>query len=190
MNWIFDRPAYVALLGVVLCVPIAIAWVMSGKKEVLYALAAAFAVMVALLITERIVVTDREAIEATLQQIARDVQSNDLAAVQKHVYSGAPALQGKVRGELPNYRFTECRITSQPEIEVNAKDEPRSATASFLAAAAGEFKAQGMSITASKEAPIRRHITLHMRREADGRWGVEDYSHAEITSAFFHKKAE
>ena len=59
MNWLFDRPVYVAILGLVLCMPIAIAWVMTGRKEVLYALAAAFALFVALLIMERVVVTDR-----------------------------------------------------------------------------------------------------------------------------------
>ena len=93
MNWLFDRPVYVALLGVVLCIPIAIAWVMSGRKEVLYALGAAFAVALALLIAERMVVTDREAIEAMLPQLARDVQSNEIQQVLTHIYSGAPELK-------------------------------------------------------------------------------------------------
>ena len=190
MNWLFDRPVYVAILGVLLCVPIAILWVTSGRKEMLYALAAAFALFVALLITERMVVTDREALEATVVQIARDVQANNHQAVQGHIYSGSPPLKQKVQAELPNYQFIECRITSQPEIEVNTKDEPRSAKVSFLAAAAGDFKYEGMSASASKEAPIRRHIILHMRKEADGNWKVEDYEHKEITDAFFNKKVE
>lgn len=190
MNWLFDRPVYVAILGVLLCVPIAILWVTSGRKEMLYALAVAFALFVALLITERMVVTDREALEATVVQIARDVQANNHQAVQGHIYSGSPQLKQKVQAELPNYQFIECRITSQPEIEVNAKDEPRSAKVSFLAAAAGDFKYEGMSASASKEAPIRRHIILHMRKEADGNWKVEDYEHKEITDAFFNKKVE
>jgi divalent metal cation (Fe/Co/Zn/Cd) transporter len=150
MNWLFDRPVYVAILGVGFSVPIAIAWVMSGRKEVLYVLAAAFALFVALLIMERVVITDREAVETTVQQIARDVQANNLQAVQRHVHSAAPLLQQRVQKELPNYVFTECRITSQPEIEVNAKDQPRSAKVSFLAAAAGDFKYEGMSASATK----------------------------------------
>ncbi|MGI8978585.1 MAG: hypothetical protein ACR2FY_05135 [Pirellulaceae bacterium] len=190
MNWLFDRPAYVAILGVMLCVPIAIAWVMTGRKEVLHALAAAFAIFVGLLIMEQVVVTDREAIETTVQQIAHDVQANDHQAVQRHIYSGSPQLKQKVQGELPNYRFTECRVTSQPEIAVNTKDEPRSAKVSFLAAAAGDFKYQGMSASASKEAPIRRRIILHMRKEADGRWTVEDYDHEDFQKEFYQEKAK
>lgn len=190
MNWLFDRPVYVAILGLVLCMPIAIAWVMTGRKEVLYALAAAFALFVALLIMERVVVTDREAIEATVQQIVRDVQANDHPAVQRHVYSRASALQQRVQKELPNYVFTECRITKAPDIEVNTKDEPRSARVTFLAAAAGDFKYQGMSASASKEAPIRRRIILQMRKEADGRWTVEDYDHEDFQKEFYQEKAE
>jgi hypothetical protein len=188
MNWLFDRPATIAFLGAALCIPIAIAWVMTGKKQVLYALGAAFTVMVALLITERMVVTDREAIEAMLPQLARDVQNNDLPKVATHVYSGAPTLKQKVQGELHNYHFTECRITKLLEIKINEQAEPRSAEVSFLAAAAGDFKAEGTSFSFAKEAPIRRHVTLQLRRENDGRWTVEDYSHAEVTSAFFQPK--
>ena len=188
MNWLFDRPVYVAILGLMLCVPIAIGWVMSGRKEMLYALAVAFALFVSLLIIERVVVTDREALEATVVQIARDVQANDHQAVQGHIYFGSPQLKQKVQAELPNYKFIECRITSQPEIEVNTKDEPRSATVSFLAAAAGEFRYEGMNASASKEAPIRRRIILKMRKEADGHWAVEDYDHEDITKEFFNKK--
>jgi hypothetical protein len=190
MNWLFDRPVYVALLGVMFCVPIAIAWVMTGRKEVLYVLAVAFSIFVGLLIMERMVVSDREAIEATVQQIARDVQANDHPAVQRHVYSGSPKLLKEVQAELSNYKFIECRITSQPEVEVNAKDQPRSAQVTFLAAAAGDFKYEGMSASATKEAPIRRRITLNMRKEADGRWTVESYAHEDITREFFKKKEE
>ncbi|MFN0019779.1 MAG: hypothetical protein ACKVP0_16100 [Pirellulaceae bacterium] len=190
MNWLFDRPVSIAIMGLMLCIPIAIGWVMSGRKEMLYALAVAFALFVGLLIMERVVVTDREALEATVVQIARDVQANDHQAVQRHIYSGSPQLKQKVQAELPNYKFIECRITSQPEIEVNAKDEPRSAKVSFLAAAAGDFKYEGMTASASKEAPIRRRIILKMKKEADGRWAVDDYDHEGIEKEFFNKKVE
>lgn len=190
MSWIFDRPVYLAILGLLFCAPIGIAWVMTGRKEALYALVVAFTLFVGLLVAERLIVTDREAIEVTVQQIAADVQSNNHAAVESHVYSGSPQLLKKVRGELPNYKFTQCRITSQPNIEVNAKAEPRSAQVTFLAAAAGDFKYEGMSASATKEAPIRRRIILFLRKEKDGHWTVEDYDHEEITKEFFQKKME
>ena len=190
MSWLFDRPVSVAILGVVLCVPIAIAWVMTGRKEVLYALGAAFAIFVGLLIMERMVVTDRESIEATVLQIARDVQANNHQAVLGHIYSGSPQLKQKAQSEIANYVFTECRVTKAPEIEVNVTDQPRSAKVSFLAAAAGDFKYGGNSATFSKAQPIRRRIIFQMRKEADGRWTVADYDHESIANEFVNKKTE
>ena len=92
--------------------------------------------------------------------------------------------------ELANFHFIECRITGQPTVEVNAQDNPRSATATFNAAAAGDFKYGGESGSFTKEGPIRRRIILHMRKEADGRWTVEDYDHQDITKSFMEKKVE
>jgi len=188
MSWLLDRPVYVVILGVLLCLPIFIAWVMTGRKEVLYALLAACVVLAALLMVERVVVTDREAIEATLPRITRDVEANDHQAVLNHINSGAPELKGKVQKELPNYVFTECRITSQPNIEIDAKANPRKAKVTFLAAAAGEFKYGGDSYPATKEQPIRRRIILFMKKEADGRWTVEDYDHEGFENEFIKKK--
>ena len=190
MNWLFDRPVAVGILGVILCVPIAIAWVMTGRKEVLYALAAAFAVFVGLLIMERAVVTDRETIEATLPVIMRDVETNNHQAVLGHIYSGSPQLKQQAQSELANFHFIECRITGRPTVEVNAQDNPRSATATFNAAAAGDFKYGGESGSFTKEGPIRRHIILKMRKEADGRWTVEDYDHESILNEVMRKKVE
>jgi hypothetical protein len=190
MNWVFDRPVSLAILGVVLCVPIAIAWVMTGRKEVLYALAAAFAIFVGLLIMERVVVTDRESIEATVLQIARDVQVNDHQAVLLHIYSGSPRLKQKAQSEIGNYSFTECRVTKAPEVEVNAGAQPKSAKVTFIAAAAGTFSHGGNSATFSKEQPIRRTVIFHMRKEADGRWTVEDYEHKDVMQGFMKEKTE
>lgn len=185
MNWLLDRPLFIVLWGVVICIPIAIGWVASGRKEVLYGLIAALVLVAGLLITERLVTSDREALEITLQQIARDVESNDPQAVLGHVYSGAPALKAKAQQELPNYQFTQCRITRVHEIVVNSQDQPKSAVIQFNVAAAGSFKAEGMELTASKEQPIMRYVELKMRQEADGRWTVEDYSHAEPQAFMF-----
>ena len=190
MNWLFDRPVSVAILGVILCVPIAIAWVMTGRKEVLYALGAAFAIFVGLLIMERVVVTDREAIETTVLQIARDVQANDHQAVLSHIYSGSPQLKQKAQSEIANYVFTECRVTKAPTVEVNTDDKPRSAKVTFPAAAAGDFKYGGNSMSFSKEQPVRRQIIFKMRKEADGRWTVEDYDHQDIMKEFMNPKTE
>src|SRR5438270_436057 len=92
--YLFSTSALIALtLG------LAAAWSASGRKELLYALGAAFVLLLTGLIIERLVITDREAINATLLQIARDVQSNNHRSVVQHIASTASSLKQKAESE-------------------------------------------------------------------------------------------
>ena len=127
MTWLFEQQLVIVALGVGLILALGAAWSASGRNELLYCLGAAFVLLIAGLITERMVVTDREAIHATLLTIARDVQNNNRRAVLAHIYSGAPELRKKADAELPSYQFTECRVTKIHKIEVDRSAEPHSA---------------------------------------------------------------
>ena len=174
MNWLFEQPLVIVVVGVLLLVLLGAAWSATGRKELLYALAATLALVAAGLVVERLVTTDREAIEATLVAIAKDVESNNRHAVVRHVYSGAPELKAKAEAEMPNYKFTECRVTKIHLIEVNATSEPRSAVVEFNVIASGSFKEGMLEIS---DASIPRWVKLHLVREQDGRWAVQNYEH-------------
>jgi hypothetical protein len=176
MNWLFEQPLVIAVVGVLLIVGIGAAWSFTGRRELLLALAAVLALIIAGLVTERLVVTDNEAIRATLAQIARDVERNDRRAVARHIHSGAPLLRQKADAELPNYQFTECRITQVHQVAVDRHSEPRSAVVEFNVVAAGDFTHEGMSIV---NARIPRWVRLLLVREKDGRWTVQEYVDAE-----------
>src|SRR5436190_17811752 len=144
MTWLFEQQLVIVALGVGLILALGAAWSASGRNELLYCLGAAFVLLIAGLITERMVVTDREAIHATLLTIARDVQNNNRRAVLAHIYSGAPELRKKADAELPSYQFTECRVTKIHKIEVDRSAEPHSAIVEFNIIASGTFKQSGM----------------------------------------------
>src|SRR5262245_47130924 len=108
MNWLFEQPLVIVGVGAVLLVGLGAVWSSTVRQELLYALAGIFGLIVAGLIVERLVVTDREAIRATLLQIAHDVESNNHGAVLKHIHSGAPQLAQRAKAELPNYQFSAC----------------------------------------------------------------------------------
>jgi ketosteroid isomerase-like protein len=146
---------------------------MTSRKEFLYALGAVLVFTIVALAVERLVVTDAEAIRQTLSEIARDVQSNDLQRVLRHVSKANPSLVQRAEAEMPNYKFTECRVTKIHETDVDASSEPRSAKVRFNVVASGTFR-QG-SVEYSDTVP--RWIELHLVKEADGRWRVQDYDH-------------
>jgi hypothetical protein len=110
MTLLLEQPLAVVIVGVVVALGTGIAWTSTGRKEWLIALGAIVALTIMGLVVEQLVVTDREAIEATLREIARDVESNNLPALLKHVSAGNTELTQKATAEMPNY-LRRCRVT-------------------------------------------------------------------------------
>jgi hypothetical protein len=175
MLWLYEQPLAIVALGVALILALGAAWSASGRKELLIACGVAFVLLVAGLIVEKVVVTDREAVRATVLQIARDVQHNDRRAVLAHIHSGSPQLRKQAEAELPKYQFTELRITKIHLIDVDRQAEPRSAIVEFNVIGSGSERGGiGGGIPVEH---IAQWVKLHMLREKDGRWTVADYEH-------------
>jgi hypothetical protein len=173
MNWLYEQQLVIVVIGVALILGLGAAWSASGRKELLFAMAGALLLLIAGLVIERLVVTDREAIRATLAQMAHDVQSNNRRAIVEHIYSGAPQLKRQVEAELRNYHFTECRITRINKIEVDDHMEPRSAIVEFNVIGSGSSEKDSIG----ELEHIPRWVRLQMIRETDGRWTVAKYDH-------------
>jgi hypothetical protein len=170
MNWLFEQPLIIVACGVALVLGLGAAWSASGRNELLYAAVAALVLMIAGLVAERLVITDREAIRASVLQMARDAQNNDRQAMMQHIYSGAPELRKRVDAELAKYRFTECRITKIHLIDVDAQAEPRSAIVQFNVIGSGGLRDGSMELD-----HVAQWVQLHLLREKEGRWTVAEY---------------
>jgi hypothetical protein len=186
MSWLYEQQLIIVVIGVAVILGLGAAWSASGRRELLYAIAAAIFLLVAGLVTERLVVTDKEAIRATLLEIASDVKRNDHRAVLSHIHPTAPELKRKAQAEIPNYQFTECRVTKINVIDVDSHTEPRSAIVEFNIIASGTFKPPGFEVTDT----IPRWIKLHMLREKDGRWTVVDYDHDSPERMMFDRQPD
>lgn len=174
MNWLLEQPLAVVILGVVLGLGLGVGWTSTGRKEWLFGLAAVIVLTIAGLIIEQAIVTDREAVEATLIELARDVQSNNHQAVLRHIAADATEVQREAAAELPNYRFDECRITKVHGIDVDASLEPRSAVVEFNVVANGSFREGGFELSGQQ---VYRWVQLHLVREPDGQWRIQRYQH-------------
>jgi hypothetical protein len=141
---------------------------------------------VVMLIVERYVVTDQEAIRATLAEIARDVETNDPRKVTRHIASSNQPLVQRAQTEMPNYQFNDCRVTEVHKIDVDAGAEPRSAMVEFNVSVEGTFKQAGMEVSGT----YPRWVRLHMVREDDGRWTVQNYEHDVPASFLFEQPGE
>jgi hypothetical protein len=174
--WILDNPynpGLLAFLGFVVGLAVFVAWIKAGKKELLYLLAMVVLLFVGLIGYERMHVSDREAIEATLQRLARELQANNREAIYDAIHPSAVDVLGQAKSELPQYTFEECRITKIHETEVNGDMAPKTAIVKFNVIAKGSFK-QGGDIYPGT---VPRYVELTMEQDGDGKWKVKGYRH-------------
>src|SRR5690349_698611 len=144
--WLLESPYTIVALGVAIIFALSAAWTATGRQELLYALAAAIALLFAALITERLIVTDREKIQATLKEIARDVKNNDHRRIVSHIHSSATAIKQKAQAELPKYHFTDFRITRINSIEIDRSADPPSAVVELNVVGGGTFHDAGVEM--------------------------------------------
>ena len=170
-----DSPLLIAFLGFVVCLGTFVAWIKSGRKELLYLLAALVLIFVGLLVYERVTISDQEAIKATLYDLAHKLETNDREGIYRGIHPSATDIRGKAQGELPNYTFEECRITQFHKVEVTPGSSPKTATVEFNVLAKGSFRYQGDVIPGS----VPRWVQLQMEQDVDGQWKVTAYDHDE-----------
>jgi hypothetical protein len=183
--WLFESPYTIVALGVALIFVIGAGWTVSGRKELLYALAAAIAMLFAALIIERLIVTDREQIRAALQEIARDVKNNDHRRIISHIHSSAAAIKQKAQAEMPKYHFTDFRITKIHSIDVDRSAVPSSAVVELNVVGGGTFREHGIEMD-----HVARWVKLHLLKEKDGRWTVAEYEHDDPQRMIMQSPAE
>ncbi len=174
--WILDNeynPFLLAFLGCVVSLFAFVVWISTGRKEALYAFSGLILLFVALIFAERVMISDREAIEATLIKIAQDLKANNREAVYAAIHPKVPSLRGQAQSELPQYTFEDCRVTQIIETTINADAKPKTAVTEFYVAAKGSFSQGGQTYTGDP----RRIIKLNLEQDADGQWKIVDYTH-------------
>ena len=80
MTWLTENPFPVLLIGSLTTAILAGGWLRTGSKWLLFAVIAAIAVTVGLVLAERWIVTDREQVTQTLHDLAAVVERNEVAA--------------------------------------------------------------------------------------------------------------
>ncbi len=176
MTWILEEPIYIVILGVLVLGFLGFALMQTGYRSIFHAMLPVVALTVGLLILEHSVETDKEQVEATLQQIARDVEANDLDAIYAHIYSGAPEILARAKREFPRYTFGRVKIKNNVEVVFENDQQPRKAIVTFnvvVDVRQGSFH--------HPHVPRFVRVTLALE---DGKWRVAAYSHSDPIKTF------
>ncbi|NIL97357.1 MAG: hypothetical protein GTO53_13600 [Planctomycetales bacterium] len=137
MSWFTEDPTLLLVIGTLVIASLAVALAKTGRVVMIaWALAVAL-IMAAGLVAERLIVTEREEVEQTIEQVRRAFLDNDADKVLTHISPNSEPLKRWAVRTLQTAHVLEARITDGPHIEVNNFTVPPSATAELIAVAKG-----------------------------------------------------
>jgi hypothetical protein len=168
MSIFIESPWPILFIGIAVEAVLAFLLLQTGRGKFLIAMIGVAAIVGVGLIVERLVVTDREAVENTLDAAVAAVKRNDLAGALGCISPSAEAPRNLTRWVFGRVDFQEAHI-GDLDIKISRLSSPPTADAKFLAVGKGkdrkgEWPYQGFA----------QHVTLQLRLEG-GRWLVTGY---------------
>lgn len=161
---------YMAISGVATAT-FAILWVRLGQRMFLIMAGLALLVTIGMGVFEAVIVTPREEVETMLDDLAREVQSNNIDGVLPHIHSSADQYASRAKSEMPNHSFEKVTVTKIVEINIRSEAVPPTASVEFLVSVKGDFFGGQMTNTRGLRA-----VTLDLQKEND-QWKIIRYSH-------------
>jgi hypothetical protein len=169
MNYLAENALPIWAAGAVAVTLALIVYLQTRTTASLMAIIVIIAIAGALLLTEHLIETPREAVERALYELADTVEANDVEGALRFLASTADTqIRRDVENLMPLVEIERANIMGSPTIEVEASDEPDSATVTCRAVIIATVKQNGMKGGANDE------LTMHWVRQGD-RWLVKDY---------------
>ena len=171
MTWVLEQPLPIVLIGLLSAAFLAGGWLRTGHAALLFGLLGVLFATVAMVFVERVVVTHREAVTATLQSIARRVEQNDLEGLLQHIHSEATEVRAQAQAEFPQYDFEQVKIKNNLEIDVDTDNLPPKAEARFNVVVIGSDRDH---IIGRQHVPRFVIVTFHQEND---QWRIYSYQH-------------
>jgi hypothetical protein len=168
MTWLIESPWPALMMGVSLELCLAIYLVRSGRAVVIAAMVLVAALTGALLLAERWIVTDAEAVEDTLDAAATALEANNPPQVLALFASDSPRRR-EVESILSRVTVREARV-GELTIQFDDSGGQRRATARFM----GRVQAHDKRGQLPYEQMVGKFV-VYLHREGD-RWLIDNYS--------------
>ena len=170
MNWLAENALPIWVAGAVAATMALVVYLQTRTNGALLSIVAVIAITAALLAVEHFMETPREAVERTLYELVAAVEANDVAGALSFL---APTAHANIRNDvetlMPLVNIDRARIIGTPKIDVEAGDEPDSATVECRGIIIATVKQNGMKGRQDDR------LTLNWVRRGD-RWLVDSYT--------------
>ncbi len=174
-DFLLESPVLLGVSGMLVSGTILFFWTQTGHKAALYSGGIVAAVTAVLMTISVQIETDRERIEKILNQVADALERGDYEKVYGYIHPNAAQASRRARSELPNYRFTDARVTRIKSITVNRSSTPPTALAEFHVMVAGDMNGHPFKLP--------RFIKVYFM-DRNGTWLVRDYEHFDAATGF------
>ena len=170
MTWLAENTLPIWMFGAVALTTAVIIYFQTRTSGGLLGMLGVILVTAALLITSWLIETPREAVEHSLYKLAATVEANDVQGTLRYLAPSANAqLRKDVETLMPLVEIDRARIIDTPEIELEDKPSPATAT----------VKCRGVVLAIRKQDHNRG--TVEAGRGGPGvrrgdRWLVESYT--------------
>jgi hypothetical protein len=166
---LLENPIAIAVIGGLLTTVALVVFLARQTGRSLAALGGVIAVTALLLLVERWVVTDREAVEYALADMLAAIEANDVPAASAFVDSAAPGIKSDMEAIMPLVKVNNANAAAVV-VETNPNASPPTATSRFQAYLHGTHGSSGQPL-----AYINQRVDIEWVKRGD-RWLVSGYT--------------
>jgi hypothetical protein len=170
VSWLFEDPTTMIVAGALIECLLVVALVKSGRAILVVPILAVLALMGLGVLIERLVVTEAEQVEGTLEGVADALEANGVEAVLRYIDPAAAELRSHVKSQMPQMRITDARVYDLV-VRVNRYSSPPTVQADFTGRLKGRFRGDG---GAGGEGLVLRNFTVEFHQERE-RWLITGY---------------
>jgi hypothetical protein len=172
MTWFTENPMPLVLIGTIIAAALAVVLTRTGRREALWGLIAVAVLVGVAVVTERMIVTPREEVRISLDEIRALVAANKPADLLTRIdvnpnNTDLATLRRRVQDDLARITVTEAKITELRDEDILVSDSGNTAKTKFngtvsISAAGGQAGVGGSF-------PFRFEVDL---RKKDGVWVI------------------
>jgi hypothetical protein len=165
---LLENPIPIYFVGAVLMLITGLTFLVRRNLKSLLWLAGMVSATVLMLAVERLVVTEREQVEANLAMLLESLRENDMSGLLALIDPAAAEVRADVEAMMPEATIKDTGAT-MVHIDLEGSRDHPAATAQFLGRVDGIHKRSGQRVFYLDEVRLRW-------RKRDDRWLVEDYT--------------
>ncbi|HEY2881085.1 MAG TPA: hypothetical protein VGJ15_01600 [Pirellulales bacterium] len=174
ITWFTENPLPLLLLGGIVLLVLFVFLMKTGRGVVLMAMAGVALMMGLAVLTDQLIVTERERVADVIYQAANAAQRNDTDQILSYIAPSAEQTKAEAQrwiGMGGSVKLDQVSISAM-EVTMHRKDNPPTATADFRIYAHGDYHDR----TFSSPGTYLGHATVKFERQGD-KWLVTGVEH-------------